>query len=29
MFPHIQRASDFGKLAHPRLTLQALEGAAA
>ncbi len=29
MFPHIPRATDFGKLAHPRLTLQALEDAAA
>lgn len=29
MFPHIRRATDFGPLAHPRVTMRALEGAAA
>ncbi|WP_407495253.1 Hint domain-containing protein [Pseudooceanicola sp. MF1-13] len=29
MFPHLRRASDFGRLAHPRLTMDALGGAAA
>ncbi|WP_136637058.1 Hint domain-containing protein [Pseudooceanicola onchidii] len=29
MFPHIRRATDFGPLAHPRVTLRSIEDAAA
>jgi hypothetical protein len=29
MFPHLRRASDFGRLAHPRMSMDRLNGAAA
>ncbi|WP_375186134.1 Hint domain-containing protein [Pseudooceanicola sp.] len=29
MFPHIRRATDFGPLAHPRVTMRSIEDAAA